>query len=122
MQTIDRNIHPLSVLSASAGSGKTHQLVLEYLSILLKDAQFKRKYKSLVAMTFTNKAAREMKNRIAEVIGEGEARNIWMGTFHSVFSRILRKEHEKLNYPSNFTIYDTADTKSLIKTIIKDPF
>lgn len=64
MQSIDRNIHPLSVLSASAGSGKTHQLVLEYLTILLKDAQYKRKYKSIVAMTFTNKAASEMKERI----------------------------------------------------------
>jgi ATP-dependent exoDNAse (exonuclease V) beta subunit len=68
MQKIDRNIHPLSVLSASAGSGKTHQLVLEYLSILLKDSQFKRKYKSLVAMTFTNKAASEMKERILSTL------------------------------------------------------
>lgn len=68
MQKIDRNIHPLSVLSASAGSGKTHQLVLEYLTILLKDAQFKRKYKSLVAMTFTNKAASEMKERILSTL------------------------------------------------------
>ncbi len=68
MQKIDRNIHPLSVLSASAGSGKTHQLVLEYLSILLMDAQFKRKYKSIVAMTFTNKAASEMKERILSTL------------------------------------------------------
>jgi ATP-dependent exoDNAse (exonuclease V) beta subunit len=68
MQNIDRNIHPLSVLSASAGSGKTHQLVLEYLSILLKDAQYKRKYKSIVAMTFTNKAASEMKERILSTL------------------------------------------------------
>ncbi|MFM6934727.1 MAG: UvrD-helicase domain-containing protein [Flavobacteriales bacterium] len=68
MQKIDRNIHPLSVLSASAGSGKTHQLVLEYLSILLSDLQFKRKYKSIVAMTFTNKAASEMKERILSTL------------------------------------------------------
>ena len=68
MQKIDRNIHPLSVLSASAGSGKTHQLVLEYLSILLMDAQFKRKYNSIVAMTFTNKAASEMKERILSTL------------------------------------------------------
>lgn len=68
MQTIDRNTHPLSILSASAGSGKTHQLVLEYLSILLTDANFKRKYKSIVAMTFTNKAASEMKERILSTL------------------------------------------------------
>jgi len=65
---MDRNIHPLKILSASAGSGKTHQLVLEYLTILLKDLQYKRKYKSIVAMTFTNKAASEMKERILSTL------------------------------------------------------
>jgi len=75
---------------------------------------------SILALTFTNKAAKEMKERIANVVGYGEARNIWMGTFHSVFAKILRFESEKIGYPSNFTIYDTADRKNLLKSIIKE--
>ena len=75
---------------------------------------------SILALTFTNKAAREMKERIAKVVGGNEARNLWMGTFHSVFARILRMEAEKLNYPSNFTIYGTDDSKSLIRDILKE--
>jgi DNA helicase-2/ATP-dependent DNA helicase PcrA len=74
---------------------------------------------SILSLTFTNKAAREMKERIASVVGENTARYLWMGTFHSIFARILRFEHEIIGYPSNFTIYDSADSKSLIKTIIK---
>jgi DNA helicase II / ATP-dependent DNA helicase PcrA len=74
---------------------------------------------TILALTFTNKAAREMKERIAKVVGENMARYLWMGTFHSVFARMLRTEHEILGYPSNFTIYDSSDSKSLIKTIIK---
>jgi DNA helicase II / ATP-dependent DNA helicase PcrA len=74
---------------------------------------------TILALTFTNKAAREMKERISSVVGENTARYLWMGTFHSVFARMLRTEHEVLGYPSNFTIYDSADSKSLMKTIIK---
>ncbi|HEY4798371.1 MAG TPA: 3'-5' exonuclease, partial [Bacteroidia bacterium] len=74
---------------------------------------------NILALTFTNKAAREMKERITHIVGDGEARNLWMGTFHSVFARILRYEHDKLNYPANFTIYDTDDSKNLIKSIVK---
>jgi DNA helicase-2/ATP-dependent DNA helicase PcrA len=74
---------------------------------------------TILALTFTNKAAREMKDRIAAVAGEKMARYLWMGTFHSIFARILRTEHEVLGYPSNYTIYDSADSKSLIKTVIK---
>jgi DNA helicase-2/ATP-dependent DNA helicase PcrA len=75
---------------------------------------------SILALTFTNKAAREMKGRIAELVGESEAKNLWMGTFHSVFARILRHEADKLGFPSNFTIYDTQDSDRLISSIIKE--
>jgi DNA helicase-2/ATP-dependent DNA helicase PcrA len=70
-------------------------------------------------LTFTNKAAKEMRERIMKVVG-AEAKNIWMGTFHSVFAKLLRVEANKIGYPSNFTIYDTDDSKSLIRTILKE--
>jgi DNA helicase-2/ATP-dependent DNA helicase PcrA len=73
----------------------------------------------ILALTFTNKAAREMKERIGKLVGESDARNLWMGTFHSVFAKILRIECEKINYPRDFTIYDTQDSKNLLKDIIK---
>ena len=101
---------------AGAGSGKTRVLTYRIAHLIRKGVDpF-----SILSLTFTNKAAREMKERIALVIGGTEARNIWMGTFHSIFARILRVEAEKLNYPSNFTIYDSADSKSLLKSIIKE--
>jgi DNA helicase-2/ATP-dependent DNA helicase PcrA len=75
---------------------------------------------NVLSLTFTNKAAKEMKERIGRVIGESEAKNLWMGTFHSIFSRILRVESEKIGYPTNFTIYDTDDAKSLLKSIINE--
>src|SRR5690606_16971846 len=75
---------------------------------------------NILALTFTNKAAREMKSRIGKIVGQGEAKNLWMGTFHSVFAKILRIEADKLGYPSNFTIYDTQDSQSVIRAIIKD--
>ena len=75
---------------------------------------------NILALTFTNKAAREMKERIAQIVGDGEAKNLWMGTFHSVFAKILRFEADRLGYPSNFTIYDTQDSDRLIASIIKE--
>jgi DNA helicase II / ATP-dependent DNA helicase PcrA len=104
-----------SLVIAGAGSGKTRVLTYRIAHLLKQGAR----PSSILALTFTNKAAREMKDRIAKVVGEKAARYLWMGTFHSIFSRILRTEHEILGYPANFTIYDSADSKSLIKTIIK---
>ena len=75
---------------------------------------------NILALTFTNKAAREMKKRISGIVGGSEAKNLWMGTFHSIFAKILRFEADKLGYPSNFTIYDTQDSQRLISAIIKE--
>lgn len=101
---------------AGAGSGKTRVLTFRIAHLIKKGVDpF-----NILALTFTNKAAKEMKERIAQIIGGSEAKNIWMGTFHSVFARILRAEADKIGYPSNFTIYDTQDSKNLIKTIIKE--
>lgn len=105
-----------SLVIAGAGSGKTRVLTYRIAHLLKQGAR----PGSILALTFTNKAAREMKDRIAKIVGYNTARYLWMGTFHSIFARILRTESEALGYPSNFTIYDTADSKSLIKTIIKD--
>ena len=98
---------PLMVI-AGAGSGKTRVLTYRIVHLLNNNiSPFK-----ILALTFTNKAAKEMKNRIEEIVGGSIASSLWMGTFHSVFSRILRIESEKLNYPQNFTIYDSEDSKS----------
>jgi DNA helicase-2/ATP-dependent DNA helicase PcrA len=104
------------IIIAGAGSGKTRVLTvrISYLMSLGVDAF------NILALTFTNKAAREMKKRIGEIVGAAEAKNLWMGTFHSVFARILRSEADKLGYPSNFTIYDTQDSVRLISAIIKE--
>ena len=110
------NINGASLIIAGAGSGKTRVLTYR-ITHLLKNGI---RPGSILALTFTNKAAREMKDRIAKMVGPNTARYLWMGTFHSIFARILRTESEVLGYPSNFTIYDSADSKSLIKTIIKD--
>jgi DNA helicase-2/ATP-dependent DNA helicase PcrA len=104
-----------ALIIAGAGSGKTRVLTYRIAHLLKQGVR----PSTILALTFTNKAAREMKERIASVVGENMARYLWMGTFHSVFARILRTEHEVLGYPSNFTIYDSSDSKSLIKTIIK---
>jgi DNA helicase II / ATP-dependent DNA helicase PcrA len=105
-----------SMVIAGAGSGKTRVLTYRIAHLVKTGVDpF-----TILALTFTNKAAKEMKGRIASVVGYGEARNIWMGTFHSVFARILRSEASKLGYPSNFTIYDTQDSKSLLKSVIKE--
>ncbi len=104
-----------ALVIAGAGSGKTRVLTFRIAHLLKQGAR----PSTILALTFTNKAAREMKERIAAVVGENTARYLWMGTFHSIFARMLRTEHEVLGYPSNFTIYDSADSKSLIKTVIK---
>ncbi|MEH6681183.1 MAG: UvrD-helicase domain-containing protein [Sediminicola sp.] len=101
---------------AGAGSGKTR--VLTYRIAYLMDQGVDAF--NILALTFTNKAAREMKKRIAEIVGNSEAKNLWMGTFHSVFAKLLRFEADKLGYPSNFTIYDTQDSQRLIASIIKE--
>ncbi len=105
-----------SLVIASAGSGKTR--VLTYKIAHLINLGYEPW--SIMALTFTNKAANVMKERIDKLIGEGSSRNIWMGTFHSVFLRILRYEHEILGFSSNFTIYDQSDSESLLKTIIRE--
>ncbi len=105
-----------SLIIAGAGSGKTR--VLTYKIAYLLEKGLPPYY--ILALTFTNKASREMKSRIAELVGERKARQLWMGTFHSIFSRILRNEAEKIGFDSNFTIYDASDSSNLIKTIIKE--
>jgi DNA helicase II / ATP-dependent DNA helicase PcrA len=101
---------------AGAGSGKTRVLTYRIAHLIEKGIDpF-----SILSLTFTNKAAKEMKERISRIIGGSEARNLWMGTFHSVFARILRTEAEIIGYPKNFTIYDTQDSKNLIKSIVKE--
>lgn len=110
------NIHGASLIIAGAGSGKTRVLTYR-IAHLLKNGV---RPGSILALTFTNKAAREMKERISAIVGQNTARYLWMGTFHSIFSRILRTEHETIGYPADFTIYDSSDSKNLIKSIIKD--
>lgn len=104
-----------ALIIAGAGSGKTRVLTYRIAHLLKQGV----KPSTILALTFTNKAAREMKERIAEVAGEKISRYLWMGTFHSIFSRILRAEHEIIGFPSNFTILDASDSKNLIKSIIK---
>lgn len=106
---------PLMVL-AGAGSGKTRVLTFRIAYLIEKGIDpF-----NILSLTFTNKAAREMKNRVSLIVGDGLARSLWMGTFHSVFAKILRFEADRIGFPSNFTIYDTDDSKSLLKSIIKE--
>lgn len=103
------------MLIAGAGSGKTRVLTYRIANLISKGVDpF-----NIMALTFTNKAAKEMRERIEKVVGH-DARNLWMGTFHSVFSRILRAEAAHLGYPNNFTIYDTDDSKTLIRNIVKE--
>lgn len=110
------NFEGPTMVIAGAGSGKTRVLTMRIAYMIQQGIDpF-----SILALTFTNKAAKEMKARISSVVGESEAKNISMGTFHSVFARILRANAHYLGYPQNFTIYDTQDTKSLLKDIIKE--
>jgi DNA helicase-2/ATP-dependent DNA helicase PcrA len=104
------------MIIAGAGSGKTRVLTFRIAHLLHNGVDAF----NILALTFTNKAAREMKERIHALVNNNEAQNLWMGTFHSVFARILRIESAKIGYPSNFTIYDTDDSKSLIKSILSE--
>jgi DNA helicase-2/ATP-dependent DNA helicase PcrA len=104
------------IVIAGAGSGKTRVLTVRIANLMSQGVDAF----NILSLTFTNKAAREMKKRIADIVGTNEAKNLWMGTFHSVFARILRSEADKLGYPSNFTIYDTQDSVRLISAIIKE--
>ena len=114
MQAVLHTEGPVMII-AGAGSGKTRVLTFRIANIIHKGVDpF-----NVLSLTFTNKAAKEMRNRIEKIVGSN-AKNLWMGTFHSIFARILRQEAERLGYPSNFTIYDSDDSKSLIKTILKE--
>ena len=104
------------IIIAGAGSGKTRVLTYRIAYLMHKGIDpF-----NILSLTFTNKAAKEMKERISSIVGSSESKNLWMGTFHSVFAKILRIEADKLGYPSNFTIYDSQDSGRLIASIIKE--
>lgn len=105
-----------SLIIAGAGSGKTRVLTYKIAYLLSQGIA----PSSILALTFTNKAAKEMRERVGKMVGYENARYLWMGTFHSIFSRILRAEAEKIGYTKDFTIYDTTDTKSLLKAIVKE--
>ncbi|MFN0083609.1 MAG: ATP-dependent helicase [Ferruginibacter sp.] len=107
---------PIMII-AGAGSGKTKVLTTRITHLMAHHAVDAF---NILALTFTNKAAAEMKERVEKILGNSEARNLYIGTFHSVFARILRSEALKLGFPSNFTIYDTDDAKSVVKTVIKE--
>lgn len=112
-EAVKKTEGPVMII-AGAGSGKTRALTfrLAYLLQLGSDPF------TILALTFTNKAAKEMKERVMQLIGDKQGRNVWMGTFHSVFAKILRIEGHHLGYPQNFTIYDTDDVKRLLKNIV----
>jgi DNA helicase-2/ATP-dependent DNA helicase PcrA len=104
------------IVIAGAGSGKTRVLTIRIAYLMSQGVDAF----NILALTFTNKAAKEMKKRISEIVGSSEAKNLWMGTFHSIFAKILRFEADKLGFPSNFSIYDTQDSVRLISAIIKE--
>ena len=116
MEAVQTTEGPLLIM-AGAGSGKTR--VLTHRIAYLIDEKLVNPW-NILAITFTNKAAREMKERIAMITSSSDARRLYMGTFHSIFARILRREGELIGFGSNFTIYDEADSRSLLKNIIKD--
>ncbi|MDR3093795.1 MAG: UvrD-helicase domain-containing protein [Bacteroidales bacterium] len=110
------NYNGPSLIIAGAGSGKTRVLTYRIAYLLTQGIT----PGSILALTFTNKAAKEMKERIAKLVGEEQARRLWMGTFHSVFARILRSEAAAIGFTSNFSIYDAQDSKNVVRQIIKD--
>ncbi len=106
---------PLMIV-AGAGSGKTKVLTTRIAHLMARGVDAF----NILALTFTNKAAKEMKERVEKILGNNEARNLYIGTFHSVFARILRAEAHRIGYPNNFTIYDTDDAKSVVKTVVNE--
>src|SRR5207253_7380092 len=106
---------PLMIV-AGAGSGKTKVLTTRIAHLMANGVDAF----NILALTFTNKAAAKMKERVEKILGNNEARNLYIGTFHSVFARILRGEAPRIGYPNNFTIYDTDDAKSVVKTVINE--
>ena len=102
------------IVIAGAGSGKTRVLTYKIAYLMSKGVDAF----NILALTFTNKAAKEMKQRISSMLDDNESKNLWIGTFHSVFAKILRIEADKLGYPTNFTIYDTQDSQKLVSSII----
>ena len=111
-----KNTHGASLVVAGAGSGKTRVLTYKIAYLIAKGVKPYR----ILALTFNNKAAREMRERISKLIGNELASMLQMGTFHSIFAKMLRSDAEYLGYSSNFTIYDTSDSKSVIRKVIKD--
>src|ERR1700710_3107931 len=107
---------PIMII-AGAGSGKTKVLTTRVAHLM---AEHKIDSFNILALTFTNKAAKEMKERVEKTLGNTEARNLYIGTFHSVFARILRSEAQRLGYPNSFTIYDTDDAKSVVKAVVNE--
>ena len=105
------------MIVAGAGSGKTKVLTTRIAHLM---AYHGISAFNILALTFTNKAAKEMKERVEKTLGNTDARNLFIGTFHSVFARILRGEAQKIGYPTSFTIYDTDDAKSVVKTVINE--
>ena len=114
-EAVEHIYGPLMIV-AGAGSGKTKVLTTRIAHLMANGVDSFQ----ILALTFTNKAAKEMKERVEHMLGNGDARNLYIGTFHSVFARILRTEATKMGYPSNFTIYDTDDAKSVLKTVINE--
>src|SRR5580658_9506804 len=104
------------MIVAGAGSGKTKVLTTRIAHLMANGIDSF----NILALTFTNKAAKEMKERVEKILGDNNARNLYIGTFHSVFARILRGEAQRLGYPRDFTIYDTDDAKSVVKTVINE--
>ena len=104
------------MIVAGAGSGKTKVLTTRIAHLMHHGVDAF----NILALTFTNKAAAEMKERVEKILGNTEARNLYIGTFHSVFARILRAEAHRIGYPNNFTIYDTDDSRSVLKAVINE--
>ena len=105
-----------SLIVAGAGSGKTRVLTCRIAYMLEQGVP----PQSVLALTFTNKAAREMRERIGQLLSPAMTRGLWMGTFHSIFARILRDESDRLGYPRSYTIYDSSDAKNMVKTAIRE--
>src|SRR5215210_3041219 len=105
-----------TMIVAGAGSGKTKVLTTRIAHLMAKGVDAF----NILALTFTNKAAAEMKDRVEQILGNREARNLYIGTFHSVFARIMRAEAHRIGYPNAFTIYDTDDAKSVVKAVTQE--